>query len=219
MATGIDTHAHSGALSVGGTTIAVLGSAIDRPYPACNRKLMDSIAASGAVVSEFPMGTGAEPGHFPQRNRVISGLSYGVVVIEAAERSGALSTARCALEQNREVFALPGPYYSGASAGTHLLIREGAVLVRTPEDVLSELPPAAGICPVAAPDPAPFDGDLPADALAVLACLEGPAPCHVDRIARETGFPTGRALALLLDLEMDQRVEQLPGKRFARARK
>ncbi len=123
MATGIDTYAHRGALSVGGYTAAVLGSGLDHPYPAQNRSLFREICQTGAAISEFPLGTKPEAHNFPRRNRIISGLSLGVLVVEAEDRSGALITSKLALEQNREVFAIPGPIHSGRSTGTNRLLK------------------------------------------------------------------------------------------------
>lgn len=139
LAAGIDSHAHSGALAAGGRSIAVLGTGIDRTYPLANRQLATSLAGSGALVSEFPLGTPPIPGNFPQRNRIIAGLGLGVIVVEAALKSGSLITARLAMESNREVFAVPGSIHSGNSRGCHQLIREGARLVENVDSVLEEL--------------------------------------------------------------------------------
>ncbi len=141
LAKGIDTFVHKAVLEKGGRTIAVLGSAVDAKsvYPSCNQGLADKISESGAVISEYPPGTKSERYFFPQRNRIISGLSMGVVVIEAPEKSGALITATCALEQNREVFAIPGSIYSKNSAGANKLIQMGAKLINCANDILDEL--------------------------------------------------------------------------------
>lgn len=218
MAIGIDALCHRGALNAGGLTIAVLGSSLDNPYPAINQGLFDDISSRGIVVSEFPMGTPAEPGHFPRRNRIISGLSAGVVVVEARKRSGALITARYALEQNREVFAVPGRITSERSLGCHQLIRDGAVLVRSAADILDEiehsLRPLA--CPNAlADDPVLPDG-LPDDEADVLSSLSRDTPLHIDLIATNTGRTVSQTLSTLLSLELQSRVEQIPGKRFLR---
>jgi DNA processing protein len=141
MARGIDSHAHWGALSGGGRTIAVLGSGVDMVYPPENRNLYERIIGQGAVVSEFPMGSPPEGGHFPKRNRIISGLSIGVVVVQAGMESGSLITANYALEQGREVFAVPGNVGSDSSRGTHQLIKDGAKLVESSEDILEEVLP------------------------------------------------------------------------------
>ncbi|MGD8970548.1 MAG: DNA-processing protein DprA, partial [Desulfobacterales bacterium] len=139
MARGIDTAAHEGALQSGGRTIAVLGSGLAEVYPAENRKLFQSIVRNGAVLSEFPMLTKPEPHNFPIRNRIISGMSYGTVIVEASKKSGSLITARLAAEQNREVFAVPGSVQSFKSIGTHTLIKQGAKLVENAQDVLEEI--------------------------------------------------------------------------------
>ena len=141
LARGIDTSAHRGALEAGGRTIAVMGNGLSVVYPATNSNLAEKIEASGALVSEFPMAVKPKPRNFPRRNRIISGLTLGTVVVEASNRSGALITARLAAEQNREVFAVPGEIFSELSAGTHKLINDGAKLINTVDDLLNELPP------------------------------------------------------------------------------
>ena len=141
LARGIDTSAHRGALEAGGRTIAVMGNGLSVVYPATNSNLAEKIEASGALVSEFPMAAKPKPRNFPRRNRIISGLTLGTVVVEASNRSGALITARLAAEQNREVFAVPGEIFSELSAGTHRLINDGAKLINTVDDLLNELPP------------------------------------------------------------------------------
>lgn len=141
LAKGIDTSAHRGALEAGGRTIAVMGSGLSFIYPATNRDLAEKITASGTLISEFPMGVEPKPRNFPRRNRIISGLTLGTVVVEASNRSGALITARLAGEQGREVFAVPGEIFSELSTGTHKLINNGAKLINTVDDLLNELPP------------------------------------------------------------------------------
>ena len=141
MALGIDTAAHQGALDGGGATIAVLGSGLSHIYPSQNLKLSRQIAMSGCVMTEFSMGQKPEPHHFPLRNRIISGMSLGTVVVEAAPRSGSLITARLAAEQNREVFAVPGSIHAQTARGTHDLIKQGAKLVETVDDILVEIWP------------------------------------------------------------------------------
>lgn len=210
LARGIDTVAHRAALGAGGRTLAVLGCGVDVCYPAENRGLMDRIAGAGAVISEFP--PGAEPlrEHFPRRNRLISGLSLGVVVVEAADRSGALLTAASALEQNREVFAVPGNITSPSSVGTNRLIRQGAKAVLDVDDIVGELAPM-------------LKGFLKREARATTALNEGEEgicrtlsgePRHIDGIAREARIPVTTALNLLLSLELKGVVRQAGGKRF-----
>ncbi len=145
MAWGIDSAAHRGALAAGGRTIAVLGSGLANPYPKGNEKLLAEIVENGAAITEFPLNFPPRPENFPRRNRLISGLCLGVVVVEAAERSGSLITARWAMEQGREVFAVPGPIDSTTSRGTHRLIKDGAKLVERVEDVIEELGPLAEV--------------------------------------------------------------------------
>ena len=139
MALGIDAASHQGALNAGGATIAVVGTGLDRVYPACHKSLATEIVAHGAMLSEFPLGTRAKSGHFPKRNRIISGLCQGLLVVEAAQQSGSLITARMALEQNREVFAIPGSIHNPLARGCNALIRQGAKLVETVEDIFEEL--------------------------------------------------------------------------------
>ncbi len=213
MARGIDTAAHEGALDGGGKTVAVLGSGLDRPYPAQNRRLAHRIAGSGAVVSEFPPDAGPDAHHFPVRNRIISGMSFGTVIAEATLRSGSLITARLAADQGREVFAVPGSVQSFKSTGTHTLIKQGAKLVEHAGDVIEELLPMLGAdtvppAPPKAPGPALTEGEA-----AVCAAL-GPYPVHIDELARRLSLPAGRLSGLLLALELKGVVRQLPGKQF-----
>lgn len=218
LATGIDTYVHRGALAERGYTVAVLGSGLDRPYPPQNRDLFHVINETGATLSEFPMGASAEAHNFPRRNRIISGLSIGVLVIEAGERSGALITARLALDQNREVFAIPGPVHSGRSRGTNRLIRQGAVLVQSVEDILDEIRPQLTKIPFRniRPKPAPEPLELSFRERQVYECLSSDMPAHIDAIADRTEIPAASVLSLLLSLELAGVAEQLPGKRFVR---
>ncbi|MFH1570257.1 MAG: DNA-processing protein DprA [Gemmatimonadota bacterium] len=212
MAHGIDAAAHEGALEAGGATVAVLGCGVDVVYPAGHRRLHRRLVDGGAVASELPMGVRPEAGSFPRRNRVISGLSLGVVVVEAPARSGALITAACALEQGREVFAVPGDVIDGRSAGCHRLLKEGARLVEGVDDILEELENLLPAPLRAAPPPAPPLNLVQASLLARLDARGR----QVDDLAGETGLPSAELLEALLQLELAGLVEQLPGKRFAR---
>jgi len=213
LARGIDSRAHEGALEVGGRTIGVCGSGIDIVYPKENASLYEQVAESGAVVTEFPMGFPVMGGNFPRRNRIVSGLSLGVIVIEAARRSGALITARFAGEQGREVFAMPGKIDSPTSRGAHDLIRDGAKLVTDVSDVVSELGPVADRLKsslAVAPEPV-LNGDEKAayDAL-------GSEPTSIDAIIAASGLGPGRTLAALATLKIKRLVAELPGKLYAR---
>jgi DNA processing protein len=221
MARGIDSAAHRGALSVKGRTIAVLGCGIDVVYPPENRSLHEEIASNGAVISEFPFSTPPLAQHFPMRNRIISGLSLGVVIVEATEKSGSLITARLALDQGREVFAVPGIIDSPGSKGTHRLIKEGAKLVENAHDILEEIRPQLTI-PLtrqtpkeADAPPAPPGESLKETEKTVLDVLTRRA-VDVDTIIEQTGFKAKDVLAILLSLELNGRIEQQPGKRFMR---
>ena len=210
LATGIDAAAHRGALAAGGRTVAVLATGLDRVYPPWHAELSRQVAAGGALVTEFPCGTAPLPYHFPRRNRLISGLSLGTVVVEAAPGSGSLITARCALEQGREVFAVPGPVGVASHAGTNRLIQEGAKLVRGVEDVLDEIAPQLRAWASAPRAAAPVLSDVEARVLGVLR----PGDAHVDEVIRRTDLAPGTALETLLALELRGVVEQQPGMRF-----
>lgn len=215
MARGIDAAAHEAALEAGGRTIAVLGSGIDVVYPPEHDKLYQRIARQGAVVSEFPLGTAPLAYNFPARNRIISGLALGVVVVEATEKSGSLITAAQALEQGREVFAVPGAAGSSRSRGPHRLIRQGAKLVERVEDVIEEIAPqlAGRAAEPEKPAPRVLPADLSAEAKNIFA-LVADAPRHIDEVIEKSGLAAGKASEVLLDLEIRGLVRQLPGKKF-----
>jgi DNA processing protein len=217
MARGIDSAAHWGCLSGRGFTLAVMGTGIDTVYPYSNRKLFENIVRKGAVLTEFPLGTPPEPKNFPIRNRLISGLSRGVVVVEATMRSGSLITASVALEQGREVFAVPGSVHSFKSTGCHFLIKQGAKLVESPDDVLDEL----GMNYPFAPKIDTFkleEKDAPTleDSERALYEIIGDYPLHIDEIAREGNMEPGKVSSLLTRMELKGIIRQLPGKMFVR---
>jgi DNA processing protein len=216
MARGIDGEAQEAALDAGGRTIAVLGSGVDRPYPPEHQTLYRRIAAHGAVVSELPMGTPPMAFNFPARNRLISGLSLGVVVVEATEKSGSLITASLALEQGREVFAVPGEVGASRTRGTHRLIRQGAKLVETVQDIVEEIAPQLALQRGAsvAPDQRPLPDRAGAQARTVYA-LCGQRAVHVDEIIERSGLTAAKVAEVLLQLELDGYVKQLPGNRYA----
>ncbi|MFC3226583.1 DNA-processing protein DprA [Marinibaculum pumilum] len=237
LARGIDTAAHEAALGTG--TVAVLAGGVDIPYPRENAALYDRIrAAGGLLLSEMPPGTQPQARHFPRRNRLISGLSQGVVVVEAALRSGSLITARMALEQNRDLFAVPGSPLDPRARGCNALLKQGAALVEDAGDVLTglpdraallaRLPPAlppelperrlAAAAPAPVQKPAGTDSRIPppaplaeGDLAGRLAGLLGPQPVHIDLLVRELGIDSGRLASLLLDLEMSGRLRRHPG--------
>ncbi|HHW73792.1 MAG TPA: DNA-protecting protein DprA [Firmicutes bacterium] len=218
MALGIDTAAHEGALERSGRSVAVLGCGVERCYPPGNRRLRDRLIREGAVISEFPLDTKPLPQHFPRRNRIISGASLGTVVVEAPEKSGALITAYYALEQNREVLAVPGNIGSPYSRGCHRLLKEGARLVESVDDILEELrlAPAAGTAATetaAAQQPELAELDDLERALLELVPYQ---PRHIDEIVRSSGEEAARAGAGLLSLELKGLIRQLPGKYFTR---
>ncbi len=210
LAEGIDTAAHEGGLAGNGRGVAVVGTGLDRVYPARNRELAHRLAAAGCIVSEFPLGTPPRPGHFPRRNRVISGLALGVLVVEAAPQSGSLITARLAAEQGREVFAIPGSIHSPLSRGCHRLIKEGAKLVESAADILEELAWQWSPPPSLPTDSEPRPEDDP-----VLARL-GPEPVSLDALVASSGLTVDRLSAMLLAHEMEGRVAALPGGRYQR---
>ncbi len=218
LARGIDSEAHQAALESGGRTIAVLGSGLDVVYPREHIALAEQIAESGAVVSEFSFGSRPEAGNFPYRNRVISGISLGTVVVEATEKSGSLITAQCALDQNREVFAVPGPVMASRSRGPHRLIKDGAKLVESIDDILSEIAPALARTDRAEKNEAsapvvPLEPDEER-----LFQLFPEEAVHVDTLITGSGLEPARVLEVLLGLELKGIVTQLPGMYFTATR-
>jgi DNA processing protein len=207
LALGIDAAAHRGALEGAGSTVAVLGCGVDVVYPQRNADLYNAVAAHGALVSEFPLGSPPIAANFPRRNRLISGLARGVLVVEAALASGSLITARLAAEQGREVFAIPGSIHSPLSKGCHALIREGAKLVESAQDVLEELK-----FPVPASTPASPQAEKDHALLAHL----GHDPCNVDTLCQRSGLTPDTVSAMLLELELAGTVAALPGGRYQR---
>jgi len=221
MAVGIDSAAHQGALMGKGRTIAVLGSGLERIYPEQNRNLFHQIAENGAVISEFPLKTEPDAHNFPKRNRIISGISLGTVVVEATRRSGSLITARLAAEQNRDVFAVPGSIQSFKSTGTHTLIKQGAKLVEHAQDIMEELSHMIKT-PVEKEKPADNKtkriSQLSPGEKLVFESLE-PYPAHIDDIARKLSIESGRLSSILLQLELKGIAQQSPGKFFSKIEK
>ena len=218
MAYGIDTAAHKGCLDGGGRTIAVMGNGLSVVYPARNVKLMEKIIESGAIISEFPMGMKPLRNNFPRRNRVISGLSLGTLVVEAPKRSGALITAEFALDQGREVLAVPGQIFSEMSGGTHDLIKQGAKLVESVEDIIEELP-SYMLQPVTEEDfkveEERMEIQLSAEEKAIWKVV-GYSQIHIDDISRQAGLPAYKVSAALVMLELKGLVQQSAGKMFTR---
>jgi DNA processing protein len=208
MARGVDAAAHRAALTAGGSTIGVLGCGVDLTYPQENRALFLEMRSKGALISEFPMATPPAAENFPRRNRLISGLSRGVLVVEAAEQSGSLITARCALEQNREVFAVPGNITNRASRGSNSLIKQGAKLVAECSDIFEELPQLGKRRTAAGP------GSTLPPAEARVCALMDDGPCHIDELTVRSGLTVGELSAMLLRLELQGVILQLPGKIF-----
>ena len=218
LARGIDTAAHRGSLA-GGQTVAVFGTGLDLAYPRENRRLADLVAQNGALVSEFPLGTPPLPQNFPLRNRILAGMTLGTVVVEAAERSGSLITARLALEANREVFAIPGPIDSPTSVGPHLLIRQGARLVSDWRDVVEELPApiAAEMTRSAEPNPcAEAHEGLNDRQCRVRDALSASAPLPIDALLSKLALEASDVYAALVELELLDLIRQLPGQRYIR---
>jgi len=209
LARGVDTMAHQTAIKNGGRTIAVLGSGMDILYPPENKRLANQISKAGAVISEYPLGTIPDPGNFPRRNRIVSGLSLGVLVTEAGQKSGALLTAYEALEQNREVFAIPGQITSQNSLGTNRLIKEGAKLVQNADDILHELDSKIKVKKKDM-EPPPDLNEKEKEIYGFLST----DPLHIDQLAIECNRSTSEVLAVLLTLELMGVVRQMSGKMF-----
>ena len=229
MARGVDTASHRGAISAKGKTVAVFGTGVDVIYPKENSRLSEQILAlGGALISEFPLGTFAAPQNFPIRNRIISGMSVGVLVVEAAEYSGTRITARCALEQNRDVFAVPGNVTNKNSWGPNTLIKQGAKLVATWEDVWEDLPTEVrlALTPPASPESSgdssaslfPDEG-LPPHEKRILSLLKADEATHIDEIVErlENNLSSSEIFAALFELELAGKVRQMPGKNFVKS--
>lgn len=217
LAMGIDAAAHQGALAGQGKTIAVVGTGLDRVYPAKHRELAHEIALTGAIVSEFPLGTSPRAENFPRRNRIISGLSLGTLVVEAAVRSGSLITARMALEQGREVFSIPGSIHNPLARGCHQLIREGAKLVEKAEDILEELGALAGFQRHSdVLDEFDESAQQEDDDYQLLFEYMGYDPIEIDSLIVRSGLTADAVSSMLLLLELQGQVESLPGGRYVR---
>jgi DNA processing protein len=215
MALGVDGAAHRGTLEAGGKTIAVAGTGLDRVYPARHRELAHEIVKQGVLVSEFPLGTPPLPENFPVRNRIISGLSLGTLVVEAALQSGSLITARMANEQGREVFAIPGSIHAPQSRGCHALIRQGAKLVETAQDILEELGPLAGVALQALHENMPPGPRLDSKMEALLEHI-GHDPVSVDALIERSGLTADAVSSMLLQMELDGLVSNCPGGKVQR---
>ena len=226
LACGIDAAAHLGALQAGGGTIAVTGTGLDRVYPAQHRKLAHQIAANGALLSEFPPGTGPLAANFPRRNRLISGLSLGTLVVEAALRSGSLITARAALEQGREVFAIPGSIHNPLTRGCHSLIREGAKLVETGDHILEELSPLISAALPGTVNKSVADqpsakrhvAEKLADEYLQLLDFMGYQPVAIDQLVERSGLTPEQVSSMLLVLELEDHIVGGAGGRYTRTR-
>ncbi len=217
LAQGIDTSAHEGALAAGAMTVAFLGHGIDRVYPSANRDLAHRISQNGALVSEYPLGSPPRREHFPQRNRLISGLSLGTLVVEAARRSGSLITARLAGEQGREVFAIPGSIHSPLSRGCHQLIRQGAKLVESADDIVSELGSLAGhLMQTKTDQEIEASKSIEHDAeYEILLNSMSYDPTSADDLAEDSGLTIDQVSSMLLILELEEKIEALTGGKYS----
>jgi len=207
LARGIDTQAHLAALKIEGKTIGVLGSGFFNPYPPENKKLMEEISEKGAVISEFPLNTPPLRENFPRRNRIISGLSKGVIVVEAGPRSGALITANFAVEQNREVFAIPGQVNNLTSSGTHKLLKEGAKLVENISDIIEELAPQMEF----SKRKKMIEIEVDEEEKEILQMITKDGS-HIEEIISRTDIPPSRVNQILLNLQLKGLIKALPGK-------
>jgi DNA processing protein len=217
LARGVDSAAHRGALSAGGRTLAILGCGVDVVYPKEHLALFTEILGTGAVVSELVPGTPPQAQFFPRRNRIISGLSRAIVVIEAGEKSGSLITARCALEQGRDVLAVPGNILNGRNRGGHALLRDGAKIVETADDIVEELGlTGIGIRAASGSRRAANEADGSCNVDPVLACLIPGESCDLDTISERSGLPPARLLTRLFELELGGLVGRAGGGRFVR---
>jgi len=218
LALGVDTFAHRNCIDEGGETVAVLGCGIDRVYPPVNRELADEIASRGAIVSEFPIGTPPEPFNFPRRNRIISGLSTGVLVVEAGYRSGSLITAGYATRQSRDVYAVPGSIFSEKSAGTFNLIRNGAIPVRTMQDIADAMRGTVR----SAPSNGPVQTSLALPAVMLnekelkILDLLSETPVRMDQLMERAGSPVAEMFDVLLNLELKGAIRQVSGQNYVR---
>ncbi len=216
LAMGIDGHAHAGSLEAGGDTVAVLGCGVDVVYPRSHTGLYEQVKERGLLVSEYPLSTRPDGFRFPARNRIISGLSMGVIVVEATCKSGSLITARLALDQGREVFAVPGRIDSKKSEGTHRLIQQGAHLVQSADDVIEELQLAVSMHQVeSAPQAEVTPEKLSGPEEQLFGCIDV-YPVDIDELTAKTGIPSGSLHDLLLRLELKGRIRQLPGQQYER---
>ncbi|MCU7959776.1 MAG: DNA-processing protein DprA [gamma proteobacterium symbiont of Bathyaustriella thionipta] len=224
MAWGIDAAAHQGALQASGKTIAVVGTGLDRVYPADHRQLAHDISQAGLIISEFPLGVSAKPGHFPKRNRIIAGLAAGTLVVEAAIKSGSLITARLAAEEGRSVFALPGSIHNPLSRGCHLLIKQGAQLVETAEDIIQDMAVLLGFQAdnftqeKSSQQADNSNTEMDADYEQLLDAM-GYDPVSADQLIQRCQFPAGEVSSMLLLLELDGHVSSVVGGLYQRVKK
>ncbi len=217
LALGIDAAAHRGALEIGAETIAVTGTGLDRVYPQSHRRLAERIAERGLLLSEFPLGSPARPANFPQRNRIISGMAIATLVVEAARRSGSLITARFAAEQGREVFAMPGSIHNPQARGCHQLIRDGATLTETVQDIAAELDSLYGFALQHQSENSEPAGSAALDdeLRALLDCI-GYDPIHCDQVAERSGLTIDKVSSMLVTLELNDLIQSAPGGCFVR---